>query len=89
MISSKDALWIAVGIIALFIVMGRILRNPMSFFGVLLRNLVFGVMGLAVIDYLGKGIGLHVPFNLQTAGVASLLGLPGVAALAVVQHFIL
>ncbi len=89
MLSSKVTLWIALGIIVLLIVVARILRDPISFFGVLLRNLVLGMIGLAAIDYLGKGIGVHVPLNFQTAGVAGLLGLPGVAALAVVQHWIL
>ncbi|PWI57534.1 pro-sigmaK processing inhibitor BofA family protein [Sulfoacidibacillus thermotolerans] len=89
MFSDQTALWMALGILVVLIVAAQILRDPLSFFGVLLRNLSVGLLALAAIDYVGKGMGIHVPLNLQTAGVASVLGVPGVAALAIVQHWLL
>ncbi len=82
--------WMILGaVVALAMVIGWIVKNPAAFFGALLRNTVVGCVGLLVIDYLGKAFGVHVPLNFASAGVASVLGLPGVAALAVLQRWIL
>ena len=83
-------LWIVLGVVVAFaLVVGWIAKNPVAFFGALLRNTVVGCVGLLVIDYVGKAFGIHVPLNLASAGVASVLGLPGVAALAVLQRWML
>lgn len=42
-----------------------------------------------MIDYVGKTIGVHVPLNLESAGVAGILGVPGVAALAILQKWVI
>ena len=82
--------WVILGaVVALVMIIGWIAKNPAAFFGALLRNTVVGCVGLLVIDYLGKAFGVHVPLNFASAGVASVLGLPGVAALAVLQRWIL
>jgi inhibitor of the pro-sigma K processing machinery len=78
---------IAIGIV--IAVVRQVAKNPSVFFGGLIRNLVVGCIGLLVIDYVGKAIGVHVPLNFATAGVASVLGLPGIAALAVIEKWIL
>ena len=74
--------------IVLFIMM-QVIRRPLAIVSYLLKNALIGCVGLLVLDYLGKSIHVHVPLNLASAGVASVLGLPGVAALAVIEKWIL
>lgn len=82
--------WLILGaVVASVLLIGWIAKNPVVFFGGLLRNTVVGCVGLLVIDYVGKAFGIHVPLNFASAGVASVLGLPGIAALAVLQRWIL
>lgn len=82
--------WLILGaVVVLVMIVGWIAKNPTAFLGGLLRNTVVGCVGLLVIDYVGKAFGVHVPLNFASAGVASVLGLPGVAALAVLQRWIL
>ncbi len=87
--SVSPALWVVLAILLAVFVIVRVARNPLAFIGGLLRNLVLGCFGLLVIDYVGKTYGFHVPLNFATAGVASVLGIPGIAALAVAQRWIL
>lgn len=83
-------LWFALaGLAAVIWVAAMIVRDPARFFGALLRNLVVGCVALLVINYLGKAAGIHVPLNLTSAGVAGVLGLPGIAALAVLEKWVL
>lgn len=87
---SSPYLWLALfGLAAIIWVVALVARDPVGFFGALLRNLVVGCVALLVIDYLGKAAGIHVPLNLTSAGVAGVLGLPGIAALAVFEKWIL
>lgn len=82
--------WLILGaVVVLAMIVGWIAKHPAAVFAALLRNTVVGCVGLLVIDYLGKAFGVHVPLNFASAGVASVLGLPGVAALAVLQRWIL
>jgi len=86
--------WITVvgiiaGVATLIWLLRVIFRDPLRFFGGLLRNLVVGCAALLVLDYAGKSFGFHVPVNGYTAGVASILGIPGIAALAVIQKWII
>lgn len=87
--SVSPMLWIGLAVVLLLFIILKVAKDPMVFIGGLLRNLVIGCLGLVVIDYIGKSYGFHVPLNFATAGVASVLGLPGIAALAVAQRWIL
>ncbi|MHB1629479.1 MAG: pro-sigmaK processing inhibitor BofA family protein [Bacilli bacterium] len=87
--SVSPVLWLGFAVALLLFAIVRAARDPAAFFGGLLRNLVVGGFGLAAVDYVGKAYGVHVPLNFATAGVASVLGLPGIAALAVAQRWIL
>lgn len=80
---------IATGVGALIWLLRLIFQNPLGFLGALLRNLVIGCSALLILDYAGKSAGIHVPLNGYTAGVASVLGVPGIAALAVIQKWII
>ncbi len=87
--SVSPVMWLGLAAVLLLLVIIRAAKNPLAFIGGLLRNLVIGGFGLVAVDYVGKAYGFHVPLNFATAGVASVLGLPGVAALAVAQRWIL
>lgn len=63
--------------------------KPIRFVGSLLVKFVIGGMLLFFLNAFGGSIGLHVPINLTTAGIAGFLGFPGLVALAAVQHWIL
>lgn len=80
---------LAIGVIALIWVLRMIARSPLGFLSALLRNLFVGCAALLALDYVGKSFGVHVPLNGYTAGVASVLGVPGIAALAVIQKWII
>jgi len=79
---------IAIGVLLALSMLRAIIRSPLGVIGGLLRNLVIGCAALLIIDYAGKSFGVHVPLNGYTAGVASILGVPGVAALAVIEKWI-
>lgn len=78
-----------IGVAALIWVLRMIAHSPMGFLAALLRNLFVGCAALLAIDYVGKSFGLHVPLNGYTAGVASILGVPGIAAMAVIEKWII
>ena len=85
-----SVMWVAAAVaIALALFVLRMVRDPLALVAAVLRNAVVGCVGLLAIDFLGKSAGVHVPLNLASAGVAGVLGLPGVAALAVIHTWIL
>lgn len=77
------------GAIAALVIIVQVVRRPGAVISYILKNVLIGCVGLLVVDYLGKSINLHVPLNLGTASVAGVLGLPGIAALAVIEKWIL
>ncbi|MCY0875674.1 MAG: pro-sigmaK processing inhibitor BofA family protein [Firmicutes bacterium] len=80
---------IIIGLSAVIWVLRMIARSPLGFLSALLRNLFVGCAALLALDYVGKSFGIHVPLNGYTAGVASVLGVPGVAAMAVIDKWII
>ncbi|MFS0784118.1 pro-sigmaK processing inhibitor BofA family protein [Bacillus sp. 1P06AnD] len=62
--------------------------KPLRFLGSLATKLIIGGMLLFFLNAFGSSIGLHVPINAATAGVAGLLGIPGVLSLAAIQYWI-
>ncbi len=84
--------WIIGLVVGALVILGiiiQVVRRPLAVVSYLLKNLLIGCVGLLVVDYLGKSINLHVPLNIGTASVAGILGLPGIAALAVIEKWIL
>ncbi|GAX88701.1 pro-sigmaK processing inhibitor BofA family protein [Effusibacillus lacus] len=55
----------------------------------LAKTLLFGVIGLFLINLAGQYIQLHIPINPVTALLVGLLGVPGLAALIVIQLWVL
>lgn len=78
---------IAAAAAALFL-LRMVANRPLAVIGGVFRNLLFGTFGILALDYAGKSIGVHVPLNFATLGVAGVLGVPGVVAAAVINQWI-
>ncbi|MEI3604544.1 pro-sigmaK processing inhibitor BofA family protein [Pseudogracilibacillus sp. SE30717A] len=86
-----DPIMIVVGVLAL-VVMVFIFRSPaktMRLLGTGTIRLTIGVLFLFFFNVFGGSIGLHIPINVFTVLVSSILGLFGVTSLAAIHIFIL
>jgi inhibitor of the pro-sigma K processing machinery len=79
---------VVVGLIVFLLLFGTALK-PVRFAGRLAVKLLVGGLLLFFLNILGTNFGLHVPINAITTVVAGLLGIPGIAALAVIKTFLL
>ena len=75
-------------LIVLLLLMGTP-SKPLKFLGSLFTKVVIGGMLLFFLNAFGSNFGLHVPINAVTAGVAGILGVPGLLSLAAIQYWIL
>ncbi|MFD0051993.1 pro-sigmaK processing inhibitor BofA family protein [Actinomycetes bacterium NPDC127524] len=78
---------IIVGLILLLLFAGAPLK-PIRFAGQGIIRLIIGAIFLFFLNVLGNRLGIHVPINLATSAVAGLLGIPGVAALAAIDYWV-
>lgn len=76
-----------VGIVLLFVI-GRVLLIPMKVILKLFYNAFLGAIALIVINFLGGFIGFHIPFNIVTAFIVGILGIPGLILLIVLGRII-
>lgn len=74
----------AIGIIILFI-LGRVLLIPAKVVLKLLYNALLGAIALIVVNYVGGLIGFHIAFNVITAFVVGILGIPGLILLVILK----
>lgn len=74
-----------ISIIAL-IVIGKILSWPLKKILKLLINTGIGLLIVLVINTFLGNIGLHIPFNIVTAIVVGLLGIPGTIGLVILNY---
>ncbi|MBA2876922.1 pro-sigmaK processing inhibitor BofA family protein [Thermaerobacillus caldiproteolyticus] len=63
--------------------------KPLQFIGYGAVKLVIGALLLFVFNAIGSSFSLHIPINLSTSLVSGFLGIPGVAALAVIEKYVL
>ncbi|WP_409296393.1 pro-sigmaK processing inhibitor BofA family protein [Peribacillus sp. SCS-26] len=75
-------------LIVLLLLVGTPLK-PLRWAGQGAIRLVIGALFLFFLNAMGNAIGLHVPINLATSSIAGFLGIPGVAAMAALQYWIL
>ncbi|WP_110926058.1 pro-sigmaK processing inhibitor BofA family protein [Bacillus massiliglaciei] len=75
------------GLILLLLILGAPLK-PMRLLGQGIVKLIIGAVFLFFLNTVGNQVGIHVPINLVTTGVAGLLGIPGVAALAAIDYWL-
>lgn len=79
---------VVVGLIVFLLLFGTALK-PIRFAGRLAVKLLVGGLLLFLLNILGTNFGLHVPINAITTVVAALLGIPGIAALAIIESFLI
>lgn len=76
------------GLILLLLIIGAPLK-PIRFLGQGITKFIIGAVFLFFLNTLGGQVGIHVPINLVTSAVAGLLGIPGVAALAAIDYWVI
>ncbi|MGG0725580.1 pro-sigmaK processing inhibitor BofA family protein [Bacillus mycoides] len=82
---------IIVGTLALvfiFLVFG-VSAKPIRFIGKALFHVTLGIALLFIVNVAGTYFDFHIPINMGTAMVSSLLGVPGVAALVIIKLYIM
>ena len=83
---------IIVGILALvfiFLVFG-VSAKPIRFIGKALFHVTLGIaLTNSIVNVAGTYFDFHIPINMGTATVSSLLGVPGVAALVIIKLYIM
>ena len=62
---------------------------PVRVVGQLFVKVMIGALLLFFLNAFGTTIDLHIPINLVTSAVSGLLGLPGIAALIIIDMFII
>ncbi|MDE8676402.1 pro-sigmaK processing inhibitor BofA family protein [Priestia aryabhattai] len=77
-----------IGLIILLLVTGGV-EKMLRVIGNLSIKLIIGVLLLFFINIFGVQFGIHIPINSPTAIVSAILGIPGIAALLVINNFIL
>lgn len=86
-----EPIWV-VGIILvtifLLLVFGSTLK-PLKLVGQGIIKILIGAFLLFFLNALGSNFGIHIPINLITAAISGFLGIPGLAALTVVQVWII
>lgn len=82
---------ILIGVISLVVIvlMIRTPRNATKILGYTAIRLTIGVLFLFFFNVFGGSIGLHIPINLFTVFVSSILGIFGITSLAAIQFFLL
>lgn len=76
------------GCIIAVVIIAKILSWPFKIIFKLLINILLGALLLMVVNILGAGFGLHIPFNTITALTSGILGIPGVILLIVLQYIL-
>ncbi|PWK05159.1 pro-sigmaK processing inhibitor BofA family protein [Tumebacillus permanentifrigoris] len=74
-----------IGAVVLIYLVGQFMREPGVALMNLLRGVIVGLVALFLVNFAGQYFGFHIGLNPFTALTAGLLGLPGVAALVVIQ----
>lgn len=63
--------------------------KPIRLVGQVFVKVLIGALFLFFLNAFGASFDLHVPINLVTSAVSGLLGLPGLAALVIIDLFII
>ncbi|PEY31037.1 transcriptional regulator [Bacillus cereus] len=63
--------------------------KPLQFIGKMFVKVIIGVVLLFAVNVVGTYFGFHIPINLGTASVSSVLGIPGICALVIIKLYIM
>lgn len=69
------------------VIIAKVFSWPFKKIMKLIFNILIGLLMILLVNTYGIGIGLHIPFNIVTALITGLLGIPGVLCL-IVLHYI-
>ncbi|MFT4417112.1 pro-sigmaK processing inhibitor BofA family protein [Fredinandcohnia humi] len=75
------------GLIVLVLLMGAPLK-PIRIVGQVFVKVLIGALFLFFLNAFGASFDLHLPINLVTSAISGLLGLPGLAALVLIDLLI-
>lgn len=70
------------------IVVAKLLAWPVKKIIKLAINVLCGILMIVLVNTFGVNIGITIPFNIVTALIAGILGVPGVIALIIIGFFI-
>ncbi|WP_027410574.1 pro-sigmaK processing inhibitor BofA family protein [Anoxybacteroides tepidamans] len=62
--------------------------KPIRFVGYGAIRLITGALLLFVLNAIGNSFSFHIPINLFTSSISGFLGVPGVAALIIIEKYI-
>ena len=72
-------------IVAVLIIV-RVLSWPFKKILKLILNIGLGLVMILIVNSFGGGFGIYIPFNIVTALISGLLGLPGVICLIILNY---
>ncbi|AGT30481.1 pro-sigmaK processing inhibitor BofA [Geobacillus genomosp. 3] len=84
----KIVITVLLALIAVLLIVGARLK-ALRFIGYVAIRLIVGALALFVLNAIGGHFNIHIPINLITSLVCGFLGLPGAAALLVIDQYIL
>ncbi|AMQ22010.1 pro-sigmaK processing inhibitor BofA family protein [Geobacillus sp. JS12] len=84
----KVVITVLLALIAVLLIVGARLK-ALRLIGYAAIRLIVGALALFVINAIGGHFNIHIPINLVTSIVCGFLGLPGAAALIVIDRYIL
>lgn len=85
---SKLVILLLIGLIITVLLAGTPLK-PIRWIGQGTIKIIFGALFLFVANVIGGSFDIHVPINLLTSAISGFLGIPGVAALIVIEKYII
>ncbi|MBM7622432.1 inhibitor of the pro-sigma K processing machinery [Bacillus tianshenii] len=83
---------IVIGVIGALILLVLIVGTPLKplrFVGQTAIKIMIGALFLFFLNAFGNSMGIHVPINFATSAISGVLGIPGVAALVIIQMYII
>ena len=70
------------------VIVAKMLAWPVKKIIKLAVNVVLGIIMIYFVNTFGMVVGIKIPFNIVTALIAGILGVPGVVALILIGFFI-
>ncbi len=68
------------------VIIAKLFSWPLKKILKLLLNIALGLLLILIVNTFGANLGLHIPFNIVTAVISGILGIPGVVALIILNY---
>jgi len=82
---------VVISILAVLVLLILVIGTPikaLKYVGQGCIKLLIGALLLFFLNTIGSQFGIHLPINLATSAVSGFLGIPGVAALVVIEMWV-